>query len=291
MSRLERHVPPWVMASQEGGDFNAFPDLPPADAPADLPSAAGGGSPGQRERRRAAPARLQRGARPGHRRRPGDRSARSGHACSRTTRRRWPATRRRPRERLPRRAHVLALPKHFPGLGAAISRRPRTGPSTVGLTLAELRDRDLVPFRAAFDAGAPAVVLSHALYTTDDFTTPGVALDARSPPTSCASELRFRGVAITDDLADPPITASRARSPTPRSRRCTPGADMLCISGPRGDQQAAYVAVLRAVRRGEVPRARLDEAVLRILQRQAPLRADPLELARACGGRGRPCPA
>ncbi len=43
------------------------------------------------------------------------------------------------------------------------------------------------------------------------------------------------------------------------------GADMLYISGPAGDQQAAYVAVLQAARRGEISRKRLNQALLRIL--------------------------
>jgi beta-N-acetylhexosaminidase len=43
------------------------------------------------------------------------------------------------------------------------------------------------------------------------------------------------------------------------------GADLIYISGGAGDQQAAYVAVLRAVQRGRIPRRRLDEAVGRIL--------------------------
>jgi beta-glucosidase-like glycosyl hydrolase len=37
------------------------------------------------------------------------------------------------------------------------------------------------------------------------------------------------------------------------------------VSGTAGDQRAAYVAVLRSVESGKVPRRRLDEAVLRIL--------------------------
>ena len=37
ISRQERHVPPWVMAAQEGGEFNSFPDLPPPTAASDLP--------------------------------------------------------------------------------------------------------------------------------------------------------------------------------------------------------------------------------------------------------------
>ena len=29
VAREHRHVPPWVFASQEGGELNSFPDLPP----------------------------------------------------------------------------------------------------------------------------------------------------------------------------------------------------------------------------------------------------------------------
>ena len=38
ISQQEKHVPPWVLGAQEGGEFNVFPDLPPATAAADLPS-------------------------------------------------------------------------------------------------------------------------------------------------------------------------------------------------------------------------------------------------------------
>ena len=77
-------------------------------------------------------------------------------------------------------------------------------------------------------------------------------------------ELRFRGLTITDDLADPAVTA-QASVPEAAVRAVRAGADMLFISGPVGDQQGAYVAVLRAVRRRRLSRKRLDEAVLRIL--------------------------
>jgi beta-glucosidase-like glycosyl hydrolase len=44
------------------------------------------------------------------------------------------------------------------------------------------------------------------------------------------------------------------------------GADMVWISGPSSDQSAAYLAVLNAARRGEIPAARIQSALLRILQ-------------------------
>ena len=77
-------------------------------------------------------------------------------------------------------------------------------------------------------------------------------------------DLHFKGVAITDDLADPAITAIHT-VPDAAVRAVRVGVDMLYISGGVGDQQAAYVAVLRAVRRGRIPRRRLNQAVGRIL--------------------------
>ena len=76
--------------------------------------------------------------------------------------------------------------------------------------------------------------------------------------------MRFKGVAMTDDLADPGITTLHS-VPDAAVMALRAGADALYISGGAGDQQAAYVAVLRAVQRGRIPRRRLDEAVGRIL--------------------------
>ena len=50
---------------------------------------------------------------------------------------------------------------------------------------------------------------------------------------------------------------------------------MLYISGDAGDQQAAYVSVLRAVQRGRIPRRRLDQAVGRILLAKQDYDAQP----------------
>jgi beta-N-acetylhexosaminidase len=161
-----------------------------------------------------------------------------------------------------RRAGMLTAPEHFPGLGAA-TQPTEQGPAQVGLTLEALRRSDLVPFRAAFRAGAQAVVLSHALYAIDDFTTPG-SLSKRVVTGLLRRELHFRGVAITDDLADPAITADSS-VPDAAVRALRAGADLLYISGSANDQQAAYVAVLRAVQRGQLSRARIDEAAGRII--------------------------
>jgi beta-N-acetylhexosaminidase len=151
---------------------------------------------------------------------------------------------------------------HFPGLGAA-DQDTQEGAASVGLPLSSLRERDLLPFQAAFEKGAPAVVLSHALYSMDDFTRPA-SLSRKVATDLLRGDLRFRGVAITDDLADPAITASTS-VPDAAVQAVKAGADMVWISGPASDQQAAYIGLLRAVQRRQVPRPRLDEALLRVL--------------------------
>jgi beta-N-acetylhexosaminidase len=260
ISRQVGHVPPWVMAPQDGGDFNAFPDLPPADAPADLDSADQGAMEAARSgvtlRQLSVTGVLGPDIDVGSVDDPAvgplafsdDPAEVAGFADGAV--------------RAYRRAGVFSAVQHFPGLGSA-SQPTDQGPATVGLSLGGLRKRDLIPFRAAFQAGAPAVVLSAALYTFDDFTEPG-SLSRRVATDLLRGELHFKGVAITDDLADPAVTDQHS-APEAAVLALRAGADMLYISGPPSDQRAAYVAVLRAARRRQIPRRRLEEALLRIL--------------------------
>ena len=260
IAREERHVPPWVMATQEGGEFSDFADLPPATAASDLATV------GQATDEARATGRslkrlgvngvlgpvvdvgLENDLAIGARAFSDDPELVASYAAALV--------------RTYRDKRVFAAVKHFPGLGSA-SQSTEAGPANVGLSLDELANRDLVAFRAAFRAGAPGVVISNGLYAPDDFILPG-SLSKSITTDLLREELRFEGIAITDDLADPSVTAL-GTVPDAAVQAVKAGADMVQISGSPGDQQAAYVAVLRAVRSGEIPPERLDEAVLRVL--------------------------
>jgi beta-N-acetylhexosaminidase len=260
IAREERHVPPWVITSQEGGELNSFPDLPPASLPADVDSA---GTAADQARDSAATLRglglngvlgpvvdvgQEHGSALGARLYSDDAQEVAAYAD---------ATVRAYRDE-----HVFSAVTHFPGLGAA-DQSTEEGPATVGLGLDELRARDLIPFEAAIDAGVPGVVIGHALYSFNDFTVPA-SLSKQVATDLLRRDLRFKGVAITDDLADPAITVIHT-VPDAAVRALRAGADMLYVSGSAGDQEAAYVAVLRAIQRGRIPRRRLDRAIGRIL--------------------------
>jgi len=256
----EGHVPPWVIAPQEGGEFNAFPDMPPATAAADLRSAADAFDEAELAAATLRGVGINGVLAPVADVAPPDAIALGGRAFSDD-----PgdvASYVSATVGAYRAARVLTAPGHFPGLGSG-SEDTRFGPSQVSASLDELRDRDLVPFRAAIRAGVPAILIGNGLYETDDFVTPATLSRALTTDL-LRGELGFEGMAITDDLADPPITALMS-IPSAAVRAVQAGADLLYISGPPEEQEAAYDAVLDAVRSGKIDKRRLAEAVLRSL--------------------------
>ena len=160
-------------------------------------------------------------------------------------------------------AGIACAPAHFPGNGSA-SGDTDLGPATVGLGSGLLMRRDLVPFKVAFQAGAPAVVLSHAFFAAYDPVTP-----ASQTPAIVNGLLRrqldFKGAAITDDLSAGAITAlGTVRDAAVASLLA--GADLLLIERAGEAQDVTREALLSAVRDGTIPPARLDEAVGRVLE-------------------------
>ena len=106
-------------------------------------------------------------------------------------------------------------------------------------------------------------MLSHALYPFSDFTVPA-SLSKQVVTDLLRRRLGFR--AWRSPTTSPTRRSPRIYTvPDAAVRAVRAGADMLYISGSAGDQQAAYVAVLRAVQRGDDPARRLDQAVGRVL--------------------------
>jgi beta-N-acetylhexosaminidase len=255
-----RRLPPFVLTSQEGGELNSLPGLPPSSPPADIASAAQAGA------EALASGRALRGLGVNGVLGPVvDVGPESGSALGARVYSDDPeevaAYARRTVEAY-RTARVFSSAAHLPGLGGA-DQATQEGPATVGLELEQLRERDLIPFEAAIAAGVPGVTLAHALYPFSDFTVPA-SLSRAVATGLLRDELGFEGVALTDDLADPAITTLYT-VPDAAVEAVRAGADMIQVSGAPGEQQAAYVAVLQAVRSGRIPRARLDRAVGRIL--------------------------
>jgi beta-N-acetylhexosaminidase len=260
LAKRHKHVPSWFLTFQDGGDFSELADLPPADAPSHLGDVAQAATEAGSAARSLRDLGINGVLGPDV-----DVDTEGGGAYTNLSFSNDPAQVGRYAAvtvQAYERAKMLTTPKHFPGLGAA-SQPTDDGPANVGLSLNELAARDLVPFKAAFDAGSEGVMLGHGLYTTDEFVTPASQSSAIATDL-LRRNLRFKGIAVTDDLEAAAITTAQSVADAAVAS-IKAGADMVYISGPRKDQNAAYFAVLTAARRKEIPTARINEAVLRIL--------------------------
>ncbi len=182
-------------------------------------------------------------------------------------------------------AGVATTPKHFPGHGMTPHDTHHT---TVDITddLATLRVRDLVPFRAAFAAGATTVMTAHIRYPAVDPS----AIATLSRPiltTLLREELGFTGLAITDSLdmsgvtqlEDPRRVAGTAIAAGIDAVMVTSGLDRQLEAAERISLDAPAPRVLEALRRAAAFRERFASAIPDGDIDDAPARALAAEIA------------
>lgn len=147
--------------------------------------------------------------------------------------------------------------KHFPGYGNNAD--THTGIAYDNRPYETFASSDFLPFQAGIEAGADCVLVSHNIVKCMDETLPA-SLSPRVHEI-LRDDLGFSGVIVTDDLYMDGI-----RDFTDSSRAAVAavqaGNDLLCCT----DFAVQIPAVIRAVESGEIPEARIDESVLRILK-------------------------
>jgi beta-N-acetylhexosaminidase len=162
---------------------------------------------------------------------------------------------------------VAATLKHFPGIGAA-ARNTDDAAVTIERPASEIGAADLPPFKAGIDAGAPLVMVGHAVYPALD--PDAVASQSRAVVTDLLrGELGFRGVAITDSIE---AQAVRGRMGPAEAAVASvrAGIDLVLTTG-RGSYLPALNALEAEARRDSAFRARLRQAAARVLALQASL--------------------
>jgi beta-N-acetylhexosaminidase len=164
---------------------------------------------------------------------------------------------------------LLTTAKHFPGHGDTDS-DSHFGVARVGGDLARLDAVELVPFRRAILAGVDSIMVAHVTAPALEpdplrvaTTSPRVVTDLLK------KKLGFKGLVITDALDMAGLTALYTdRVGREAVDAFKAGNDLLLIPA---DLDAAYNAVLEAVRTGEIPAPRIDESVGKILRLKASL--------------------
>jgi len=152
--------------------------------------------------------------------------------------------------------------KHFPGHGDTAQDSHLALP-VIDLALAELRERELVPFAASIAAGARTIMTSHILLPQVDPTGPATFSRVLLHDV-LRDELGFGGVIVSDAL-DMAGASGEHGIPEAAVRAVLAGCDLLCIGTDNTDEQLAAIeaALDAAIASGRLPEERLRDAAAR----------------------------
>lgn len=165
---------------------------------------------------------------------------------------------------------AIATVKHFPGHGDTSTDSHLDLP-VLPFTRARLDTLELIPFRAALQAGVESVMTGHLSF-------PALEANAEVPATLSPAittgllrdELGFEGLVVTDALDMQGVTKNFGVGET-AVRVLEAGADMLLMSE---DPYVARKAILDAVEDGRLTEARIDQSVRRILEQKEAMQLD-----------------
>jgi len=157
--------------------------------------------------------------------------------------------------------HVLVTVKHFPGHGDTVT-DSHLGLGTVEAERARLDAVELVPFRAAIEAGVDAIMTAHLAVPALEPERIPATVSRRIMTGLLRDELGFRGLLTTDAMDMQGLTQMFPPGEA-AVRALEAGNDLLLIPQ---DPRAAVRAILEAVRTGRLTQERIDRSVLRLLQ-------------------------
>ncbi|HEX6942933.1 MAG TPA: glycoside hydrolase family 3 N-terminal domain-containing protein [Gemmatimonadaceae bacterium] len=162
-------------------------------------------------------------------------------------------------------AGTIATAKHFPGHGDT-DVDSHVGLPVVRADWSRLSSNELKPFRAAVDAGAAMVMSAHiALPAIEGDTSTPATLTARVMSGLLRDSLKFRGLAITDAMTMDGVGKGYGVEES-SVLAVKAGADIILKVS---DVPLAITAVVKAVENGDIPRARIEQSVRRVLELKA----------------------
>ncbi len=161
-------------------------------------------------------------------------------------------------------AGVAACTKHFPGHGDTNVDSHHALPR-IDVDLDTLQARELVPFKAAIEAGTKAVMSAHILVPALDPTRPAT-LSPQILTGLLRGELGYEGLIVTDGMEMHAIAGTYGIE-RGSVLAIAAGADAICVGGGLADEATVLRlrdALVAAVREGALPEERLADAAARV---------------------------
>ena len=166
---------------------------------------------------------------------------------------------------------MLTTVKHFPGHGDT-GTDSHLGVARVEGDLAHVKAIELPPFKKAIDAGVDSVMVAHlAVPALEPDPNKVATISAAIINDALKHQLGFKGVVVTDALDMRGLTSLyplQQGSPGARAAVDAVKAGNDVILWPT-DLDGAFNGIIAAVKSGNIPEARIDESVRKILEMKA----------------------
>jgi len=160
---------------------------------------------------------------------------------------------------------VIAVPKHFPGHGDTIVDSHGKLPKIM-IDKEKLLSRELVPFKAAIDAGIDALMVGHLSFPLIDATELPATKSEIFLGNILRDDLGYKGLIITDDIEMLGYLKNKADLPEEIIRSLQAGVDIFLIGHTGEIQMDVFSTIKTAVQNNIIPESRIDESVLRIIK-------------------------
>jgi len=158
-------------------------------------------------------------------------------------------------------AGILAVGKHFPGLGRS-DRDPHRRLPTVNASLDEMESVHLPPFARAIGSGVSAIMSSHAVYPVLDPGVPGT-FSKTIITDLLRKKMGFSRLIISDDLEMGAVEEHKAL-PEGAAAAFEAGIDLLLICSSQSLLAESIEHVRNKMLRDEISCQRLNESLARI---------------------------
>jgi beta-N-acetylhexosaminidase len=158
---------------------------------------------------------------------------------------------------------IAATAKHFPGRGDSAT-DAHDVLDVIKADKKRMQEVELVPFKAAIDAGVKAIMTGHSVYPAYDDKFP-TTLSEKILTGLLRNELGFEGVIVSDAIG---MAAILKQWPLPRACALAikAGCDTILLKADDESRSQCFFGIKQAVESGELSEDRVDDAVTRLLK-------------------------
>lgn len=160
---------------------------------------------------------------------------------------------------------IISVPKHFPGHGNTDKDSHNTLP-IINIDGTTLRNRELIPFKNAINAGIDAIMVGHIAFPKIDESGKPASKSKVFLTDILRNELNFQGIALTDEIEMYGFIDGKQSLEESVIESFNLGVDVFVIGHTKEIQKKVLKALMDGVSEGLIKEERLDESLRRIIK-------------------------